>query len=106
MRIAKIGIILCVIILTGCAVASDVVPMGKDSYMVTAPETVMGQGRIIALKSANKYCASQDNHMIVRRLEANALTISLTFSCVSEDDPEYQRPNFKKDPSVIIENQH
>jgi len=78
--------------------------MGKDSYMVTAPETVMGKGRIIVLKAANQYCASQDNHMIVRRLDANAVDVSLTFSCVSEDDPEYKRPNLKKDPNVIIEN--
>lgn len=106
MRIIKVSTVLCVFMLNGCAFASDIVPMGKDSYMVTAPETVMGKGRIIALKAANQYCDSQNNHMIVRRLDANALTIGLTFSCVSEDDPEYKRPNLKKDPSVIIENQH
>ena len=72
--------------------------------MVTAPETIAGKGRIIAVKAANSYCESQQNHMILRRIDASALSIDVIFSCVSESDPEYQRPNLRKDPSVVIEN--
>jgi hypothetical protein len=97
-------IVLGFVVLTGCAVASEIVPIGKDNFMVTAPETLGGTGRILVVKSANGYCASQNTHMIVRRLDANALSVSLMFSCVSEDDPEYQRPNLRKDPNVIIDN--
>ena len=93
------------LLLTGCALPSEVVPMGKDSYMVTAPETIGGQGRIIVVNAANKYCSSQNTYMIVRRMDASGMAVSLMFSCVSEDDPEYQRPNLKKEPNVIIENQ-
>jgi hypothetical protein len=105
MGVARIiGSILCVFAMTGCAVASEIVPMGKDSYMVMSPETIGGHGRIIVLEAANKYCASQNTHMIVRTIDANAMTVSLTFSCVYDNDPEYQRPNLKKDPNIVIEN--
>lgn len=91
-------------LVTGCAVASQIVPMGRDSYLVTAPETLNGTGRIIVVKSASQYCESSGTHMIVRRLDGNALTVSLVFSCVASDDPEYRRPNLRKEPNVIIEN--
>jgi hypothetical protein len=100
----RVMIVLGLALMTGCAVASDIVPIGKDSFMVTAPETLGGTGRIIVANSANRYCASQNTHMIVRRIDANGLVVSLMFSCVSENDPEYQRPNLQKEPNVIIEN--
>ena len=91
-------------LLAGCAAASQIVPVGRDSYIVTAPETLGGTGRIIVAKAANQYCDSSGNHMIVRRLDGSALTVSLVFSCVSVDDPEYKRPNLRNEPNVIIEN--
>lgn len=103
-KIIRALIVLGLPLLIGCAVASDIVPVGKDSYMVTAPETIGGKGRILVVNAANKYCASQDSHMIMRRMDASGLAVSLMFSCVSEDDPEYQRPNLKKEPNIIIEN--
>jgi len=100
----RTSMVLGLTLMTGCAVASEIVPIGKDSFMVTAPETLGGKGRILVVISANQYCASQNTHMIVRRIDANGLAVSLMFSCVSENDPEYQRPNLRKEPSVIIEN--
>jgi hypothetical protein len=100
----RVLIVLGVTFVTGCAVASQIVPMGRDSYLVTAPETLGGTGRILVVKSANQYCDSGGTHMIVRRLEGNAFTVSLIFSCVTSDDPEYRRPNLRKEPNVIIEN--
>ena len=90
--------------ITGCAVASQIVPMGRDSYLVTAPEMLGRTGQILVVKSANQYCESGGTHMIVRRLDGNALTVSLVFSCVASDDPEYRRPNLRKEPNVMIEN--
>jgi hypothetical protein len=101
----KIVGVVSLVTLAGCATASQIVPMGRDSYLVTAPETLGGTGRILVAKSANQYCESGGTHMIVRRLDANGFTVSLIFSCVSADDPEYKRPNLRKDPNVIIQDQ-
>jgi hypothetical protein len=68
-----------------------------------------GQERIEGAKTANQYCDSRGQHMIIRRTDANGIaglgpvTSSLVFSCVASNDPEYQRPNLRRDPNVVIE---
>jgi hypothetical protein len=70
---------------------------------------VAGQDRIESAKAANQYCDALNKHMIIRRTDTNGIaglgpvTSSMVFSCVSSDDPEYQRPNLRRDPNVIIE---
>jgi hypothetical protein len=75
--------------LSGCVSTSDVVPVGKDSFMLSS--TVRGGGAgggVEAAKAANQYCASLNKHMIVRRMDSNGIpglgpvTASLVFSCV------------------------
>jgi hypothetical protein len=68
-----------------------------------------GQERIQGAKTANQYCDALGKHMIIRRTDTNGIaglgpvTASLVFSCVASDDPEYQRPNLRSDPNVVIE---
>jgi hypothetical protein len=48
--------------------------------------------------------------MIIRRTDSaiegfnNSGMNTLVFSCVTDTDPEYQRPNLRKDPAVVIDN--
>ena len=108
----KQTIALLVLILAGCVSTSDIVPVGKDSYMLTvnARGPGAGKGRIESMKSANKYCTAMNQHMIIRRSDTSGIAIgalpettALVFSCVGEDDPEWQRPNLRKDPTTVIE---
>jgi hypothetical protein len=68
-----------------------------------------GQDRINGAKTANSYCDAMGKHMIVRRVDSSGVagltpvTSSFVFSCVGDDDPEYQRPNFRHDPNVVVE---
>jgi hypothetical protein len=100
------------LMLAGCVGASEIVPMGKDSYLVTGHATGgwnAGKGMIDATKQANAYCAKQQRYMIVRRTDnaGNAgfggESSQLIFSCVTADDPEYARPNLRKDPTTVVE---
>ena len=109
MRIGFLGLIAA---LAGCVSSSDVVPMGKDSYMISGSGTgglSIGKTSVAATKKANAFCATQQKFMIVRRLDTqpsfNAESTTLLFSCVAENDPEYQRPNLRKDPTTIVEDQ-
>jgi hypothetical protein len=111
MQIRILGVAL---ILSGCVTTSDVVQVGKDSYLVTvsARGNNAGVGRIDSVKAASKYCATSGKHMIIRRTDTSGIalgalpeTTALVFSCVDESDPEWQRPNLSPDPNVRIEDQ-
>lgn len=98
-------------LLTACAVTSEVVPMGKDSYMLSSSSPGgpgVQNGAVTAVAAANRYCESHSKHMIFRHTSSTrfgfaGITTDLVFSCVTEDDPEYERPNLKADPTTVIE---
>lgn len=110
---AGVGIFISLIVLTGCMSTSEVVSVGKDTYMLMARGsgllTSSAEVPIEAMKAANVHCASLGRRMIIRRTDTQGtpgltdMSSSLVFSCVTEDDPEYKRPDLQKDPNVIIQ---
>jgi hypothetical protein len=98
--------------LAGCGVStSDIVPAGRDSYLLDTTSRgglFAGKERVDGLKTANVYCEQQGRHMIIRRTDTTGIagigpvTNSLIFSCVTSDDPEYQRPNLQHDVNAKI----
>lgn len=99
-----------VVITAGCVTTSEIVPAGKDSYMVAGTGVGgLGQGKdgIAALKAANSYCAKMGKFMQILRKDGesnfNATSTNLIFSCLNENDPEYQRPDLHRDPNTVIE---
>jgi hypothetical protein len=110
----KVGIIVFVVFVASCVSTTDIVPVGKDSYLISGRANGglnAGKGTIQATQKANAYCATQHKLMIIRRVDTsgNAAVFgesaNLYFSCVDETDPEYVRPNLKKDPTTVIEDQ-
>jgi hypothetical protein len=98
------------LVVAGCVSTTEIVPAGRDTFMVstTASDVVSGQAPIASVKAANKYCESRDQHMIIRRTDSLVRGLgpsmnTLVLSCVGETDPEYQRPNLRHDPNVIID---
>jgi hypothetical protein len=93
----------------GCVYPSDIVPVGKDSYMISSSTgSVFRSPGTSNVKDANQYCSAQGLHMIIRRTDSSVAGFGnrsndLIFSCVSDSDPEWRRPNLKRDPSVVIE---
>lgn len=86
------------LVVAGCVTTSPVVPVGKDTYMVTASNDACGncsEPQIRAAQQANAYCASISKVMIARDTAEQTFDIgfghkrTLTFSCVAPDDPEY-----------------
>jgi hypothetical protein len=70
-----------------------------------------GEGNVAAVQEANAYCVTMKKFMVVRRIDNQGMaalggeTTSLIFSCVDENDPEYKRPDLRKEPGVIIQDQ-
>jgi hypothetical protein len=102
------------LILAGCVGTSEIVPAGRDSFMIVGHAQGgmnSGKGQLEAVKAANAYCAKSNKFMVIRRTDwaGNAAWggehDTLIFSCVDENDPEYKRPELRKDPTTVIEDQ-
>jgi hypothetical protein len=83
----------------GCVSTSEIVPAGKDSYMVTGAShggASGGKEGAAALKAANAYCEKMGKHLQMRRTDTgyslNYASMNLVFSCLDANDPEYKRP--------------
>lgn len=108
MRLGIVGISL---LITGC-VTGAVSPAGKDSYIVSATrcgicEPVQGY----VMRIASEYCVAKGRNLQIRNFSGNNAqpmfpgSATLMFSCLSSDDPEYGRPNLRKEPDTVIEDQ-
>ena len=109
MRALELSLIVLLVAIGGCVSTSEIVPAGKDSYMIAGAANggaVSGQSIIAATKQANAYCAKQGKVMQIRNTNTGGSAgwggehSNLIFSCLSADDPEYTRPNLRKDSGV------
>ena len=102
------------ILLVGCASNSGVVPIGKDTFMVSrqAATGFSGSGTLKAeaFKEANQYCLSQKKTLqVVNTSEAqppyvfgNFPKAEVQFMCLDPNDSEFGRPKLKKEADTVI----
>ncbi len=101
--------------ITGCVSTSHVLPMGKDTFSVSATSDGFrdaASARNSAFKKATEKCAAMGrNFMFVSestmptRMNIDT-TVTLNFRCLTDNDPQYTRPNIENSPNVIIENRN
>ncbi len=99
--------------LAGCAtIASDVVPIGKDTYQLSMTGVgfaTQANTNVKALKAANAYCDKLGKHMVFQHSGESGVygwsprQDNLVFMCVNEDDPAYAKVKVQRDPSVVVE---
>ncbi|MCX5811093.1 MAG: hypothetical protein NT178_00900 [Proteobacteria bacterium] len=104
-----------VLLLAGCASNSGVVPIGKDTFMVSrqAATGFSGSGTLKAeaFQEANQYCLSQKKTLqVVNTSEAqppyvfgNFPKAEIQFMCLDPNDSELARPKLKKEADTVIE---
>lgn len=90
---------LIVLALAGCASMTDIVPAGRDTYLVSTTDIMgmsnSGSMRAAQLKRANAYCESQGKRMKAVSTEGSGVPwmtptdASLTFQCLAETDPQW-----------------
>ena len=100
--------------LSGCLATSQVFEMGRDTYSVTATADGFrsaADARESVFQAGMEKCKSLGkrfmiaNESIARTRMAIDTTVTVTFRCLNESDPEYARPNVRKTPDVVIEDQ-
>lgn len=108
-------IILCAVVLAGCASNSGIQPIGKDTFMVSrqAATGFSGSGTLKAeaFQEANRYCENLGKYLqVVNTHEAappyilgNFPKAEIQFMCLDSKDSELNRPKLKKEANSIIE---
>lgn len=109
------AILIVAVTLVGCASNSGVVPIGKDTYMVSRQAATgfsgMGTLKADAFKEADAFCRSQSKVLqVVRTQDAqppfilgNFPKTEVEFMCLIEGDPELGRPKLRKEANTVIE---
>jgi len=113
-RHVKKPFLLLLLFLVGCAAKSGVVPLGKDTYIVSrqAATGLPGLGNLKAesLREANKYC--NDNNKVMQVINTfetsppyvfgNYPRVEIQFMCLDSNDPELTRPKLKREADTVI----
>lgn len=104
--IFAVEVLVVIVTLAGCSSVSDVTPVGKDTYMVGSQVrgglTSWAEVKSLALQRAASYCGGLGKHMAIVDTETHGARgwtpqeAEITFRCLDEDDPEYQRPEATK----------
>ena len=101
--------------LVGCAANSGIVPIGRDTFMVSRQAATgfpgLGNLKADAFREANQYCMDQGKSLqVVHTSETsppyilgNYPKVEIQFMCLGENDPELNRPKLRKDADEVIE---
>jgi hypothetical protein len=104
-------------VLVACTTTTDITQIGKDTYMVSA-ESRGGIGRSTttqaAVQKAAQFCTGQGKNLVLSHQNDSGyagwtpVDATVTFQCLSNSDPEYQRVHMRQDngtSTVVIEKQ-
>lgn len=111
----KTAIIAAILLLAGCASNSGVIPIGKDTFMVSrqAATGFSGSGTLKAeaFQEASQYCTNLGKSLqVVSTHEASPPYIlanfpkaEIQFMCLDAKDAELNRPKLRKEPDSTVE---
>ena len=80
--------------------------LGPDTYTVTADDLNESTAKQAALRQAQERCTSMSREILVTNMKLSRggrAAFDVTFRCLTKDDPEFKRPNYTKEPDVVIE---
>jgi predicted small secreted protein len=81
-----------VIVLAGCATTADVLPTGKNTFMVSTTGAYGRDTQSAAIKIANAFCAGRGQVATIRETQNTGIrgytitTGTVQFTCSSEED--------------------
>ena len=99
-------------ILAGCVTTSEVIPMGRDTFMVSTDArggfTSSADLTAKSVQKANLYCGSTGRQMVPDSVQNTGLRgftpqeNTFIFRCLTADDPGNQRPVLRPEPNIRI----
>jgi hypothetical protein len=111
-RAAKMSLLLGLLTVTGCGLvthSSGVLPMGPDTFSVSADDLSPTTAKQAALSQAQSHCKTLGKEILVTNTSfsrgLNRTLYDVTFRCLSKSDPEYTRPTYERPADIRIEDQ-
>lgn len=104
-----------VLMLSGCASHTGVVPMGKDTYLIAKQQATgfpgLGNMKAEIIIEGSAFCRGMSKEFqLVNTNETQPPYIlgnyprsEITFMCIAGNDPEHQRPKLQKTPDTVIQ---
>jgi len=99
--------------LTACASSTEIVPVGPDTYTVSASAMSERGGaagaRIRAIQEAGRYCTNIGRELLVTNITTRTSNLfgdgssDVIFRCLPQGDPDLRRPDVRPPPNVVIE---
>jgi predicted small secreted protein len=107
----KLVVILLSLLLAACGTTtSEIIPAGKDTFFISGRGYAVTSSNAFPhlYKKANAFCNEHGKLMNPvsshsEKVDQMSSSVELTFRCLLESDPEYQRPNMKPVPNASIE---
>jgi hypothetical protein len=96
----KLGFTVACAAIAGCVSTSEVLPVGRDTYTVSATADGLrdaASARQSAYQAGAARCQSLGRHFLLVKETAERTrmgidtTVNVTFRCVTDDDPDYRR---------------
>jgi len=102
------------LLLAACASTNDIVPVGKDTYIVSgwgkSPGGYSGaEVKANAIKEAGKFCASQGKQIQVISSTQRDMTFGvnataeLQFMCLSSNDADFSRAPIRREADAAVD---
>ena len=101
-------------IVAGCASTNEIVPIGKDTYMVSgwgkSPGGYSGaEVKAAAIRDANKFCIGQGKQVQVVSANQRDMsfgvnaTAELQFMCLASTDADFTRTPVRRDADQVVD---
>lgn len=94
-------------VISGCVSTGQVSKMGPDTYRVSASSLNLPNAESSVLGKAQLFCEQQKKELLVTNTVQDYQrphhTYSVTFRCLTSDDPSLQRPTYQQAPTTVIE---
>lgn len=86
--------------------STGVMQLGPDTYTVSADDLNESTAKQAALRQAQQRCSGLNREILVTNMKlsrGDRALFDVTFRCLEKSDPELARPNYRKEPDVVIE---
>lgn len=111
MRVVKqVLSVMSLVVMTACGTTGGVLQMGPDTYRISTSKYGNGSGPLAestALQAAAAHCQALGRQLLVTNSRADFErpfhNYTATFKCLSEGDRDLHRPEYRSEPSVLIE---
>jgi hypothetical protein len=83
--------------LSACSTTPHITQVGPDTWVAETGQSWHGR------EAAGQYCAQMGKYVLVTNMQQRFDGATVIFRCLNRNDPAYQRPDYQKPPTTVIQ---